>query len=92
MPSTTTISTDKLARLVGTPHCPALVDVRTNDHYNIDPRLIPRSMRRPPTDASAWVSEFVGRSAIVICQRGAKLAECGGGAVVLHPTARGKVT
>jgi hypothetical protein len=27
---TTAISIDKLVRLVGTPHCPALVDVRTD--------------------------------------------------------------
>jgi rhodanese-related sulfurtransferase len=75
MPSTTTISTDKLARLMGTPHCPALVDVRTDEDYKAHPRLIPSSMRRPPTDPSAWASEFVGHSAIVICQKGAKLSE-----------------
>jgi hypothetical protein len=47
MPSATTISIDKLVRLVGTPHCPALVDVR----------------------------EFVGRSAVVVYQKGANLSE-----------------
>jgi rhodanese-related sulfurtransferase len=75
MPSITTISIDKLARLVGTPHCPALVDVRTDDDYNSNPCLIPSSMRRPYADPSAWAGEFAGRSAIVICQKGAKLSE-----------------
>jgi hypothetical protein len=39
------------------------------------PRLIPSSMRRPHADPSAWASEFLGRSAIVICQKGAELSE-----------------
>jgi rhodanese-related sulfurtransferase len=75
MPSTTTISIDKLVRLVGTPHCPALVDVRASDDYKSNPRLIPSSMRRPHADLSAWGGEFVGRSAIVVCQKGANLSE-----------------
>jgi len=75
MPSTTTISIDKLVRLVGTPHCPALVDVRTDDDYKRNPRLIPSSMRRPYADPSAWADEFVGRSAIVICQKGTKVSQ-----------------
>jgi rhodanese-related sulfurtransferase len=75
MPSTTTISIDKLVRLVGTPHCPALVDVRASDDYKSNPRLIPSSMRRPHADPSAWAGEFVGRSAIVVCQKGANLSE-----------------
>ena len=75
MPSTTTISIDKLVRLVGTPHCPVLVDVRTDDDYKRNPRLIPSSMRRPYADPSAWADEFVGRSAIVICQKGTKVSQ-----------------
>jgi rhodanese-related sulfurtransferase len=75
MPSITTISIDKLSRLVGTPHCPALIDVRTDEDYNSDPRLIPSSIRRPHADASAWAGGFVGRSAIVICQKGERLSE-----------------
>ena len=33
MSSINTISIDKLARLIGTPHCPALVDVRTEEDF-----------------------------------------------------------
>src|SRR5260370_18992180 len=71
----TSISIDKLAGLGGTPYCPALVDVRTDDDYNSNPRLIPGAMRRPYAAPSAWAGEFAGRSAIVICQKGAKLSE-----------------
>ena len=33
MSSINTISLDKLTRLLGTAHCPALVDVRTEEEY-----------------------------------------------------------
>ena len=75
MSSINTISIDKLARLIGTPHCPVLVDVRTQDDFDADPRLFPGAMRRSSSDPSDWAPEFAGRSAIVICRRGAKLSQ-----------------
>ena len=75
MPSLNTISIDKLARLIGTPHCPALVDVRTEEDFNTNPRLIPGAMRRSHSDPSDWAGGFAGRSAVVICQKGAKLSQ-----------------
>lgn len=74
MSSLTTISFDKLARLIGTPKCPALIDVRTDEDYAADARLIPGSVRRPHADVTAWAGQFQGRSAIVICQKGQKLS------------------
>ena len=75
MSSINTISIDKLARLIGTPHCPALVDVRTDADFAANPRLVPSSMRRPHADPSEWAPDYAGRSAVVICQRGAKLSQ-----------------
>jgi rhodanese-related sulfurtransferase len=75
MSSPNIIPVDKLARLVGTPQCPVLVDVRTQDDFSASPRLIPSSMRRSHSDASDWAGEFVGRSSIVICRKGAKLSQ-----------------
>ncbi len=46
MSSINTISIDKLARLIGTPECPVIVDVRTDEDFAADPRLIPGSVRR----------------------------------------------
>jgi rhodanese-related sulfurtransferase len=74
MSSINAISAEKLARLVGTPKCPALVDVRTDEDFASEPHLIPGSIRRPATAPSAWAAEFAGRSAIVICQKGLKLS------------------
>jgi rhodanese-related sulfurtransferase len=75
MSSFTTISPDKLLRLIGTANAPALIDVRTDEDFAADPRLIPGSIRRRHSDASDWGGEFAGRTAIVSCLRGAKLAQ-----------------
>jgi rhodanese-related sulfurtransferase len=75
MSSFTTISSDKLARLIGTANAPALIDVRTDEDFAADPRLIPGAVRRRPEDAADWGGEFAGRPAIVVCLRGQKLAQ-----------------
>jgi len=75
MSAYTTISPDKLSRLIGTAHMPALVDVRTDEDFAADPRLIPGAIRRSHQDAGDWSGKFSGNSAIVVCMRGAKLAQ-----------------
>ena len=70
-----TISSEKVARLIGVPHGPTLVDVRTKEDFAADPRFIPGAIRRPHESASSWAAEFAGRSAVVICERGQKLSE-----------------
>src|SRR6202045_5098418 len=54
MSSPTTISPDKLARLIGTPNMPALIDVRTDEDFAADPRLIPGASRRNHQEAADW--------------------------------------
>jgi len=75
MSSPTQISSDKLARLIGTANLPALIDVRTDEDFAADPRLIPGAVRRNHEDTADWGEEFTGRSAIVVCLRGQKLAQ-----------------
>jgi rhodanese-related sulfurtransferase len=70
MSSVNSIACDKLARLIGTPRCPALLDVRANDDFSADPRLLPGSVRRSSDAAGEWAAEFRGRSAVVICDNG----------------------
>jgi rhodanese-related sulfurtransferase len=74
MPSPNEISVSTCARLVGLPGSPALVDVRTDEDYNADPRLIPGSIRRDFKLVASWAHEFTGRSVIVACQKGLKLS------------------
>ncbi len=75
MSSVNSISIEKLARLVGTPHCPVLIDVRNDEDFHADARLIPGAMRRPHATVANWAGEFAGRSALVVCQKGEQLAE-----------------
>ena len=75
MSSYTTISPDKLSKLIGTANTPALIDVRTDEDFSADPRLIPGAIRRSHEEAADWGEEFSGRPAIVVCLRGQKLAQ-----------------
>ncbi len=69
------ISIDKLARLVGTPKCPVLIDVRNDEDFASDPSLLPSSLRRPPLKVAEWAPALAGRAVAVICQKGLKLSE-----------------
>ncbi|HKU06197.1 MAG TPA: chromate resistance protein ChrB domain-containing protein [Bradyrhizobium sp.] len=75
MPAPTIISSEKLIRLIGTAKTPALIDVRTDEDFAADQRLIPGAIRRSHTNAAEWGSEFAGKPAIVVCFRGEKLAQ-----------------
>jgi rhodanese-related sulfurtransferase len=74
MSSISSIHADKLARLIGTPRCPVLVDVRLDEDFEADPRLVPGSARRSHRDVGSWAGELAGRTAVVICQKGLKLS------------------
>jgi rhodanese-related sulfurtransferase len=75
MTSHATISIDKLARLIGRPDCPALIDVQNDEDFAADPRLVPGAVRRPFAAVSEWASDFKGRSVVAICQKGLKISE-----------------
>jgi rhodanese-related sulfurtransferase len=75
MSTFTTISSDKLARLIGTANAPALIDVRTDEDFAADRRLIPGSIKLSHDNVPDWGAAFAGRSTIVSCLRGEKLAQ-----------------
>jgi rhodanese-related sulfurtransferase len=75
MSSLNNISAEKLARLIGVPHGPTLIDVRAKEDFAADPRFIPGAIRRPHETVSSWAPEFAGRSTVVICEKGQKLSE-----------------
>lgn len=75
MPSVTTITVSQLSRLIGLPHTPTIVDVRIDDDYQTDPRLLPGSFRRDYRAVEQWASQYHGQSVIVVCQKGQKLSE-----------------
>jgi rhodanese-related sulfurtransferase len=71
----TSISSDKLSRLIGTASAPTLVDVRIDHDFASDPHLIPGATRRSHRDVQDWASSFTGQSIVVICHTGGKLSE-----------------
>ena len=75
MSAPNSIKSDKLARLIGTPLTPVIVDVRTQEDFEADPRLIPGSLKRSHQTVSEWGKTHAGKSVIVICHHGAKLSE-----------------
>jgi rhodanese-related sulfurtransferase len=75
MSSYTSISSDKLSRLIGTANAPMLVDVRLDEDFAADPRVIPGAVRRSHQNIQDWASGLAGRSVVVICHGGRKLSE-----------------
>jgi rhodanese-related sulfurtransferase len=75
MSSYTSISSDKLSRLIGTANAPTLIDVRIDDDFAADPRLIPGAIRHSHRDVQDWASGLTGQSVVVICHKGEKLSE-----------------
>ena len=65
MSATNSISPDKLFRLIGTPACPAIIDVRPDGND-----LIPSSVRRPTENVAEWAGMFQGKKAVVTCVHG----------------------
>lgn len=65
MSATNSISPDKLARLIGTPNCPAIIDVRPDAQD-----LLPASTLRHAESVNEWAGTLTDRRAIVACVHG----------------------
>jgi rhodanese-related sulfurtransferase len=83
VPSTTEITVSQLSRLIGLPQGPAIIDVRANEEFVSDPRLIPGSRRRAFGVGATWAADYNGQSVIVVCQKGLHLSQ-GIGAWMRH--------
>ena len=75
MSSYASISSDKLSRLIGTGNAPTIIDVRIDEDFAADPRLIPGAVRRAHPEVQDWASQLTGQSVVVVCQKGQKLSE-----------------
>lgn len=64
-----------LAHLIGTSRAPVVIDVRSDDDFAADPRLIPGSIRRGNRAIADWGKAFQGRSVVVICKNGLELSQ-----------------
>jgi hypothetical protein len=61
MPSHPQINAVQLARLVGLAGAPPIVDVRNDEDFALDPRLIPGSIRRDFAKVATWADAFACR-------------------------------
>jgi rhodanese-related sulfurtransferase len=75
MPAFATISPANLSRLVGLPDAAALVDVRTDEDFAADPRLLPCALRVTAREVATLAHRIGQRGAVVICEKGRKLSE-----------------
>lgn len=75
MPSPTEITTTQLARLIGTPDAPVLLDVRIDEDFAEDPFLLPAAIRVPFTEIETALPLLEGRKAIIYCQKGFKISQ-----------------
>lgn len=70
MPAPNAISTDQLSRLIGTPRVPVLLDVRSEEDYATDPRLLPGSIRTNDRALFDVSGQLGGQPSIAVCQAG----------------------
>jgi len=87
MPSPDTITVQQLTRLVGTPDAPNIIDVRTDEDFAADARLLPASARRDWRTAATWAPEFRDQFVVAVCHRGLKISQ-GVAAWLRHAGAR----
>ena len=69
------ITVADLSALIGLPDCPVLIDVRTDEDFNADPRLIPGSRHEDYQAFAKWREGLSGKRIVVICHKGKKLSQ-----------------
>lgn len=82
MTSPVHMSVSQLSRLIGTPDAPVVLDVRTDEDFEEDPRLIPAAQRYPFHQVEKLTEKFAGKKIAVYCQKGLKISE--GAAAILR--------
>lgn len=84
MPGPSQITPAQLSRLIGTPDCPALFDVRLPEDIAANPRLIPTATLCHAQSIETHAPGLHNRRAVVICHGGRKLSEGAAALLRLH--------
>jgi rhodanese-related sulfurtransferase len=74
MPSPTEITAAQLSRIIGLPNAPLVIDVRADEEFASDPRLIPTA-RHHDGRIENWAGQYVDYAVVVYCQRGLTLSQ-----------------
>ncbi|MGH1353319.1 MAG: chromate resistance protein ChrB domain-containing protein [Methyloligellaceae bacterium] len=76
MPSPTEITVSQLSRLIGTPDLSLIIDVRIDENFQLNPALIPCSVRISHKDIDTSLARIgENKKAIVVCHEGHKLSQ-----------------
>lgn len=70
MPAPDAISCEKLAKIIGTPRAPHLIDVRAPEDHAADPRLVPGSSYLGDADPVALAARLGRESTVAVCAAG----------------------
>ncbi len=82
MPSLNAITAKQLARLVGTPNAPVLIDLRIDEDYELTPQSLPCAFRHSFKDIEILAPALQNKKAVTICHKGKKISQ--GGAALLR--------
>lgn len=82
MASFNEISVQKLYKLIGTPECPIIIDVRINEDFNAEPNLIPSAFRHPFNTIEEIAERLRNQRVVIYCQKGLKISQ--GAAAILR--------
>lgn len=75
MTSPTEIAVAQLARLIGTPEAPMIIDVRLEEDFKAAPSLLPTSKRQNHDEVALWGEKVAGNDVVITCQKGLKLSQ-----------------
>lgn len=90
MPSPHLITPAQLARRIGLPDSPAILDLRLPEDRAADPRLLPAGRAASHEDVAGWAPAWRGRAVVVVCQQGRKISQ-GAAAWLRHHGAEAEV-
>ena len=75
MPPPSLITASQLARLIGLPDAPTIIDVCIAEDFALDPCLVPGAVRHPFAGIEDLVPILAGQRVVVVCQKGLKLSQ-----------------
>ncbi len=74
--ASSSISADELARMVGTPECPVIVDVRRRPAFDESDRTIATAEWRDHERAAEWAADLPDAAAVVVyCVHGHEVSQ-----------------
>ena len=68
------ITIQKLSKLIGLPTAPLVIDVRIDEDFAADARLLPASTRKDYRATNDWAKSLPRKPIVIVCHHGAKLS------------------